>query len=35
MGCDEAFGYCLGAAVAPAEIEAMLARRWDHSGALA
>jgi len=35
MGCDEAFGYCLGAAVAPAEIEAMLVRRWDHSGALA
>jgi len=35
MGCDEAFGFCLGAAVTPAEIEAMLARDWRHGAALA
>ena len=28
MGCDEAFGYCLGAAVSPGEVEALLADRW-------
>jgi len=35
MGCDEAFGFCLGAAVAPAAIEAMLAGRWRASDVLA
>ncbi len=28
MGCDEAFGFCLSAAVAPEELEALLAHRW-------
>ncbi|NGZ87883.1 putative bifunctional diguanylate cyclase/phosphodiesterase [Duganella aceris] len=28
MGCDEAFGFCLGAAVSPDEVEALLASRW-------
>ena len=27
MGCDEAFGFCLSAAVAPGEVEALLANR--------
>lgn len=35
MGCDEAFGFCLGAAVAPADIEAMLVGRSRLSDALA
>ena len=35
MGCDEAFGFCLAAAVDPADIEAMLAGSWRHSDALA
>ena len=28
MGCDEAFGFCLSRAVAPEELEALLASRW-------
>jgi len=28
MGCDEAFGFCLSAAVSPGEVEALLASRW-------
>jgi diguanylate cyclase (GGDEF)-like protein len=28
MGCDEAFGFCLSAAVSPGEVEALLADRW-------
>jgi EAL domain-containing protein (putative c-di-GMP-specific phosphodiesterase class I) len=27
MGCDEAFGFCLSAAVSPGEVEALLASR--------
>lgn len=28
MGCDEAFGFCLSAAVPPEEVETLLANRW-------
>jgi diguanylate cyclase (GGDEF)-like protein len=28
MGCDEAFGFCLSAAVSPGEVEALLASRY-------
>jgi diguanylate cyclase (GGDEF)-like protein len=28
MGCDEAFGFCLSAAVSPGEVETLLANRW-------
>jgi diguanylate cyclase (GGDEF)-like protein len=28
MGCDEAFGFCLSAAVSPGEVESLLASRW-------
>jgi len=31
MGCDEAFGFCLGRAVAPDEIEAMIRRRAERT----
>ncbi|RFP15016.1 MULTISPECIES: bifunctional diguanylate cyclase/phosphodiesterase [unclassified Duganella] len=34
MGCDEAFGFCLSAAVSPEELEALLVNRWRQQAAI-